>query len=167
MTLYISINSDNPFTFWIRSSKDCSNVSWDEGIKAELLNWNTELGKFSFVGLNHVRVSFSDLFQLCLNLTNRLVLQLLNFLKRAANHTESLGVDSSRCQNLVSLRIFRLESLLDRLKLLFEDEVAQARPAMYIVYNAMELVEKLLLLLLNVLKLLMAHLILPLNFLII
>ena len=145
---------------------DFSNIGWDEGIETKLLNWNTELGKFSFVGLDHVGVSFSDLLELRLNLANCLVLQLLDLLERTTDHTESLWVDSSRRQDLVGLSILRFKALLDRLELLLQDEVTETCLTMDVVDNAMELLEELLLLLLDVLELLVTNFILPLNLLV-
>ena len=143
-----------------------SNVSWDKRIETELLNWNTELRKFSFISLNHVGMRLSDFLQFSLDLTNSFVLELLYLLKRAADHAKSLGINSSSCQNLVRLSILRLESLLDRLQLLLKDEVAKTCLAMDIVDNAVESLKELFFLLLDVLELLEAHFILPLHLLI-
>lgn len=56
-----------------------SDVGWNKWIKAELLDWDTELTKFTFVSLHHVRVSFSDLLEGGLNLSNGVTLQVLYF----------------------------------------------------------------------------------------
>jgi len=98
-----------------------------------------------------------------LDLTNSLVLELLDFFKCAADHAKSLRVNSSRCQNLVGLRVLGLQVLLDGLKLLLHDQVTKASLAMDVVDDAVELFEKLFLFILEVLELLEAHLVLPLH----
>ena len=108
-------------------------------------------------------MSLSDLLELRLDLPDCLVFELLDLLKRAADHAESLWVDTSRCKDLVSLSVLRLKTLLNRLELLLEDQVAQASLTVHIVDDIVELFEKLLLLLLNVLVLLQTDLILPLK----
>ena len=119
--------------------RETSDVSGDERIKAELLDGNTELGQLALVGLNHVGVRLSNLFQLGLNLANRLVLELLDLLERASDHAEGLRVDPRRRQNLVRLGVFRLQALLDRLELLLQDQVAQTRLPMNIIDDIVEL----------------------------
>ena len=77
-----------------------------------------------------------------------------------------MWVDSSRRQDLVGLSILRFKALLDRLELLLQDEVTETCLTMDVVDNAMELLEELLLLLLDVLELLVTNFILPLNLLV-
>lgn len=108
-------------------------------------------------------MSLSDFLELGLDLANSLVFKLFNFLKRAPDHAESLGVDSCGGQNLVGLGVFSLERLLDGLKLLLKNEVAQTCLAMHVVDNAVKLLEQLLLLLFDVLVLLQTHFVLPLD----
>ena len=105
----------------------------------------------------------SDFLQLGLDFANSLVFKLFDFLQRAPDHAESLGVDSCGGQNLVGLGVFCLEGLLDGLKLLLKNEVAQTSLAMHVVDDVVELIEELLLLLLDVLVLLLTHLELPLD----
>ena len=111
-------------------------------------------------------MSLSDLLQLCLNFTNSLILELLDLFEGTTNHAESLRVDSRRCQNLVSLSVFSLQAFLDCFKLLLEDQVAQTSLAVDIIDDCVELFKELLLLLLDVLVLLEAHFVLPLQVLI-
>ena len=72
-----------------------------------------------------------------------------------------MWIDTSSGQNLVGLSILSLERLLNCLKLLLENEIAQTSFAMHIVHDVVELFKKLLFLLLDVLILLETHLILP------
>ena len=111
-------------------------------------------------------MSLSDLLQLCLNFTDSLILELLDLFEGTTNHAESLRVDSRRCQNLVSLSVFSLQAFLDCFKLLLEDQVAQTSLAVDIIDDCVELFKELLLLLLDVLVLLEAHFVLPLQVLI-
>ena len=111
-------------------------------------------------------MSLSDLLQLCLNFTDSLILELLDLFKGTTNHAESLRVDSRRCQYLVSLSVFSLQAFLDCFKLLLEDQVAQTSLAVDIIDDCVELFKELLLLLLDVLVLLEAHFVLPLQVLI-
>ena len=143
-----------------------SNVGGHKRIEAELLNRDTELGEFSFVGFDHVRVSLSDLLQLCLNFTDGLILELFDLFEGTTNHAKSLRVDSRRCQNLVGLSVFSLQAFLDCFKLLLKDQVAQTSLAVDIIDDSVELFKELLLLLLDVLVLLEAHFVLPLQILI-
>lgn len=140
-----------------------SDVGRDKRVEAKLLDGDTELGKLSFVGLNHVRVSLSDLLQLSLDLPDGLVLELLDLLKRAADHAKCLGVDPGSCQNLIGLGILRLQALLNRLQFLLHDQVTKTSLAVDVVDDGVELVEELLLLVLQVLVLLESHFVLPLN----
>ena len=112
-------------------------------------------------------MGLSDLLELRLDLTHRLVLQLLNLLQCAADHAECLRVDSCCSQDLVGLSIFSFESFLNRLELLLKDQVAQASLSMNIIDNSMEPFKQLLLFLLDVLELLQTNFILPLDFLVI
>ena len=92
-----------------------SDVGRNERIEAELFDGDTEFGELAFIGLNHVRVRLPDLLQFSLDFTNRLVLQLLNLLKRTTDHAKSLRVNPSRRQDLIRLGVLRLQALLDRL----------------------------------------------------
>ena len=138
-----------------------SDIGWDEWIESKLFDWDTELAKLSFVSLDHVRVSLSDLLELSLDLSNGFVLELLDLFQRAANHTQSLRVNTSRRKNLISLRVLGFKTLLDSLNLFLKDQVAQACLPMHIVDHVVELLEQLLLFLLDVLVLLQADLVLP------
>jgi len=108
-------------------------------------------------------VGLSNFLELGLDLANSLVFKLFDFLKRAPDHAESLGVDSCGGQNLVGLGVFCLEGLLDGFKLLLKNEVAQASLAMHVVDDVVELLKELFLLLLDVLVLLQTHFVLPLD----
>jgi len=108
-------------------------------------------------------VGLSNLLKLGLDFANSLVLELFNFFERAANHAECLGIDASRGENLVRLGIFRLQALLDGLKLLLKNEIAETSLAVNVVNDSVELLEQLFLLLLNVLVLLEADFVLPLE----
>ena len=99
-------------------------------------------------------MSLSDLLELSLNLTDGLVLQLLDLFKGAADHAQSLWVYTSCGKDLVSLSILSLQALLDRLQLLLQKEIAEASFAVHIVYDVVEPLKQLLLLSLNVLVLL-------------
>ena len=108
-------------------------------------------------------MSLSNLLEFSLDLANCLIFKLLDLLKRAANHAKGLGIDACSRKDLVCLSILRLQTLLDRFKLLLEDDAAEAGLAMDIVDNVVELFEELFLLLFNVLVLLVAHFVLPLE----
>ena len=138
-----------------------SNIGGDERVETKFLDGDTELGKLAFVGLDHVGMGFSDFLQFSLDLADGLVLQLLDFLKRAADHAEGLGIDSSGCQNLVSLSVLSLQALLDGLELLLKDEGTETSLAMDVIHNTVELLEECLLLLFDELELLETNFILP------
>ena len=108
-------------------------------------------------------MGLSNLLKLGLDFANSLVLELFNFFERAANHAECLGIDASRGENLVRLGVFRLQALLDGLKFLLKNEIAETSLAVNVVNDSMELLEQLLLLVLNVLVLLEADFVLPLE----
>ena len=108
-------------------------------------------------------MSLSNLLEFSLDLANSLIFKLLDLLKRAANHAKGLGIDACSRKDLVCLSILRLQTFLDRFKLLLEDDAAEAGLAMDIVNNVVELFEELFLLLFNVLILLVAHFVLPLE----
>lgn len=55
-------------------NKSCSNICWHQGVKAKLFYGNTEFRKLALVGLYHVGVGLSDLFEFCLNLFDCFVL---------------------------------------------------------------------------------------------
>jgi hypothetical protein len=57
-----------------------SYISGHEGVEAQLLDWNAELGKLALVGLDHVGVGLADLLELCLDLLDSLVLEVLYLL---------------------------------------------------------------------------------------
>ena len=63
-------------------------------------------------------MSLSDLLELSLNLTDCVVLELLNLLKCTTDHTHSLWVDSCCGKNLIDLSVLRFETFLDGLELL-------------------------------------------------
>lgn len=89
-----------------------SNVSGDERIETKLLDWDTEFGQLALISLDHVRVSLSDLLELVLDFTNRLVFELFDLFERASYHTKGLRVDARCSQYLVSLSILRFQALL-------------------------------------------------------
>ena len=105
----------------------------------------------------------SNLLKFVLDLTNGLILELFDLFEGTTNHAESLRVDSRRCQNLVGLSVFSLQAFLDCFKLLLKDQVAQTCLAVDIIDDCVELFKELLLLLLDVLVLLEAHFVLPLQ----
>ena len=107
-------------------------------------------------------MSFSDLLELVLDLTDRLVFELLDLLKRASDHTKGLRIDARCSQYLVSLSVLRLQALLYSLQLFLKDEIAQAGLPMYVIDDTVESLEQLFLLLLDVLVLLQHDLVLPL-----
>jgi len=62
------------FVFRTMIKQTASYVGGHQGVETKLLDWNTELGKFTFVSLNHVGMCLSDFLKLILNLTNGEVL---------------------------------------------------------------------------------------------
>ena len=107
-------------------------------------------------------MSLSNLLELVLDLTNRLVFELLDLFERASYHTKGLWVDTRRSQYLVSLSVLGLQALLYSLQLFLEDEVAQAGLPMDVIYDSVEFLKQLFLLLFDILVLLKHDLILPL-----
>ena len=79
-----------------------SDIGRDQGVEAQFFYGNTEFGKFSFVGLDHVRMGFSDLFQLSLDALNGLVFNVLDLIKSVAHHTNLVGMDVRGTDNLVN-----------------------------------------------------------------
>ena len=140
-----------------------SDVRGNKRIETKFLDWDTELGKLSFIGLYHVRVSLSNFLKLSLNLTDSFILELLDFFESAANHSKSLRVNTGSWQDLISLSILCLKTLLNSLNLLLKDQVTETSLSMHIIYNTMEFFEKLFLFLFNVLVLLVQNFILPFN----
>lgn len=138
-----------------------SDIGGHERIEAELLDGDTELGQLTLVGLNHVRVSLANLLQRGLDLADGIALEVLDLLQRRSDDAESLGLDSSSSQQLVNLGILRLETLLNGLVLLLENEVSYACLLMDFVDKLVELIEELFLLPLEVLVLLKSNFILP------
>ena len=106
-------------------------------------------------------MGLSDLLELCLDLANGVVLELLDFFEGRANHAHCLRVDSGGGKDLIDLSILGLETLLNSLKFLFEDEVAETGLLVKFIHNLVELLEQLLLLGLQVLELLKLDFILP------
>ena len=140
-----------------------SNVGWDQRVEPKLLYGDAELGQLTLVGLNHVGMGLADLLKRRLDLSDGVRLEVLDFLESRSNDTECLGLNTSSSQQLVDLCIFGLQTLLDGLVLLLEDQVADARLLMDLVSESVELVEEHFLLLDKVLTLLEAHLVLPLD----
>jgi hypothetical protein len=81
---------------------EVSDIGRDQGVEAQFLYGNTEFREFSFVGLDHVRMSFSDLFQLGLDALNGLVFNVLDLIKCVAHHTNLVGMDVCSTDNLVN-----------------------------------------------------------------
>ena len=104
-----------------------------------------------------------NLLKRCLDLSNSVTLQVLNFLQRRSDDAEGLWVNSCGGQQLIDLSILRFQALLNRLMLLLENQVSQASLLMYLIDYLMELLLQILLLPLQVLELLQADLILPFN----
>ena len=111
-------------------------------------------------------MGLSDLLELCLNLTDCVVLELFDFLEGAADHAHCLWVDSSRGKDLVDLSILGLKTFLDGLKLLLEDQIAETCLLMKFINNLVELCKQLLLFGFEVLELLELDFVLPFLFLV-
>ena len=140
-----------------------SDVCRNERIETKLFDWDTELGKLSFIGLYHVRVSFSNLLELSLNLTDSLILELLNFFECATDHSKSLRVNAGSWQYLIGLSILCLKTFLNSLNLFLKNQVTETSLSVYIIDDTMEFFEKLFLFLFNILVLLVQNFILPFN----
>ena len=138
-----------------------SYIGWDERIEPKLFHRDTELGQFSLVSLDHVRMSFSDLLERCLNFSNSVTLKILNLLERSSNDTKSLRINPGSSEQLVDLSIFGLKRLLDGLMLLLQNKVPDSCLLVDLVNQSMELVKELLLLFLEVLELLKPNFELP------
>jgi hypothetical protein len=144
----------------------CSDVGGNERVKAEFFHGDTELRQFTFVGLDHVRMGFTDLLKFSLDFSNGVILEVLDLLEGRPNHAEGLRINARGSQDLVDLGILRLERLLDGLKLTLKHEVAKASLLVELVDELVERVEQLHLLFLEVLVLLELNFVLPLIFLV-
>ena len=108
-------------------------------------------------------MSFSDLLELCLNLTDCVVLELFDFLECATDHTHSLWINTCCCKDLIDLCVLSLKTLLDRLKFLLKDKVTEACLLMKFINYLVELLKQLLLLGFQILVLLELDFVLPLK----
>jgi len=69
-------------------------------------------------------VGLSDFLEFDLDFLDALVLEILDFFEGVFDDAQSFGVDLGSGQQLVDLRVLRLEGLLDGLQFLLEDEVS-------------------------------------------
>ena len=111
-------------------------------------------------------MSFSDLLESGLDLPDGIVLQLLNLFQSGADHTKRLRIDPSGGKELIDLGILCLISFLNRLQLLFKEQVLETSLLMNFINDLVEFLKQLLLLLLKVLELLELDLVLPLDLLV-
>ena len=84
-------------------------------------------------------MGLSDLLELCLDLANGVVLELLDFFEGRADHAHCLRVDSGGGKDLIDLSILGLETFLDGLKLLLENQIAETCLLMKFINNLVEL----------------------------
>ena len=64
-----------------------SDISRHKRVKSKFFDWDTEFAEFAFICLNHVRVGFSNLLKLSLDLFNGFILKVLYFFEGALNYT--------------------------------------------------------------------------------
>lgn len=108
-------------------------------------------------------MSLPNLLEGCLDLSNCITLEILNFLEGSSNDTKCLWIDPGSSKQLVDLGILSFQRFLDSLVLLLQDEVPDSSLLMDLIHEAVELIKQLLLFPLKVLELLKSHLILPLD----
>lgn len=89
-----------------------SYICGHQWIEAELFDWDSELGKFAFVGLDHVRVRFSYFLKLGLDFSNSIVLEVFDFFEGGPDHAEGLGINVGHREDLVGLCIFCFQGIL-------------------------------------------------------
>ena len=111
-------------------------------------------------------MSFSDLLECGLDLPDGVVLQLLNLFQSGTDHTKRLRIDPGGGKELIDLGILGLIGFLNRLQLLFKEQVLETSLLMNFINDLVEFLEQLLLLLLEVLELLKLDLVLPLDLLV-
>ena len=138
-----------------------SNISRNQRIEPKFFDWDTEFTEFTFVGLDHVGVRLSDLFERSLDLSDGIGFEVFDLLESGPDYTKSLWVNSCGCQELVDLGILGLEGLLNGLMLFLQDQVSDTRLLVDLIDKSMELFEQLLLLDFEVLELLKSDFILP------
>ena len=97
---------------------------------------------------------------------DRLILDILHLVKSRAHHAQTVGINISRSQDLIDTGLLRIKTLLNSLELLLENKVAQTRLLVEFIHQAVELVEEVLPLFLQVLDLLEFDFVLPFCFLI-
>lgn len=108
-------------------------------------------------------MSLPNLLEGCLDLSNCITLEILNFLEGSSYDTKCLWIDPGSSKQLVDLGILSFQRFLDSLVLLLQDEVPDSSLLMDLIHEAVELIKQLLLFPLKVLELLKSHLILPLD----
>ena len=107
-------------------------------------------------------MGFSDLFQLCLDALDRLVFDVFDLVEGAADHAEFVGVDVGGGEDLVDACLLSIQTFLYSLQLPLQQQIPQSRLLMHLISKSMELIEKLLPLTLQVVKLLQFNFMLPL-----
>ena len=138
-----------------------SNIRWNKRIESELLDGDTELAELALVGLDHVGVGLSDLFEGGLDLSDRVTLKVLDFLEGRSDDAKSLWINSSGGEQLINLGIFGFETLLDCLMFLLKNEVPETSLLVHLVDQLVELLLQVLLLALEILVLLESNFVLP------
>lgn len=103
----------------------------------------------------------TNLLQLGLNLADSVVLETFDFLESVLDNAKRLRVNACGRCDLVDLSVLRLQRLLNRLKLLLQNQVAQSGLLVDFVDDLVELVKQLVALHLEVLELLQFYLVLP------
>lgn len=126
-------------------------VGGHQRVETQLLHRNHELGELALVGLDHVGVGAADLLQLVLQLSDDVVLAVLDLLDGLADGPDGAAVDVCGLEHLVELQVLDLQLLGDRADLLLEDEVAESLALLDGVDGVVEDFEELLALLLLVL----------------
>lgn len=78
-------------------------AGWNQGVETEFLDRDDEFSQFSFVSLDHVCVSSSNLLQLVLQVLDELVLATFYLFYRLGDGTDSLSVDVSSFEHFIQL----------------------------------------------------------------
>jgi len=79
-------------------------------------------------------MGFADLLELDLDALNGLVLDVLYLVESAADHAESVGVNVGSSEDLVNGSLLSIETLLNSLKLLLQDQVSKACLLVHLVH---------------------------------
>lgn len=145
---------------------DVSNVGGHERVEAEFFHRDTELAQLALVGLNHVRMCLADLLEFSLDRLDCLVFDVLHLVKSASDHAQTVRIDVGGGQNLINTSLLSIKAFLDCLKLLLENQIAQACLLMELVNESVELIKDMLSLLLEILNLLKFHFEFPFGFLV-